>query len=128
MVVPSGPGLATIGKDQRYTEAVQNCDFAIPDSAFMVLLLKWLKGITITKFSGYDFLKEFFVETNITKGDLFLVDPTAEEASINNKYLNKIGIPIDITYHYVAPIYGKDGINDQLLLNVYLYKIICCQF
>ena len=55
MVVPSGPGLATIGKDQRYTKAVQNCDFAIPDSGYMVLLLRWLKGKKIRKFSGYVF-------------------------------------------------------------------------
>ena len=52
MVVPSGPGLATIGKDQRYTKAVQNCDFAIPDSGYMVLLLRWLKGKKIRKFSS----------------------------------------------------------------------------
>ena len=52
MVVPSGPGLATIGKDQRYTKAVQNCDFAIPDSGYMVLLLRWLKGKKI-RIEGY---------------------------------------------------------------------------
>jgi len=40
MVVPSGPGLATIGKDLRYSEAVYNADFAIPDSGYMVLLLR----------------------------------------------------------------------------------------
>ena len=59
MVVPSGPGLAAIGSDLRYTEAVQNCDFAIPDSGYMVLLLKIIKGIKIQKLSGYDFLKQF---------------------------------------------------------------------
>ena len=59
MHVPSGPGLATIGKDSRYTEAVQNSDFAIPDSSYMVLLLRWLKGIKIKKLSGYDFLRIF---------------------------------------------------------------------
>ena len=42
MVVPSGPGLATICNDPRYKEAVQNSDFAIPDSGYMVLLLKVL--------------------------------------------------------------------------------------
>ena len=61
MVVPSGPGLATIGSDLRYTEAVQNCDFAIPDSGYMVLLLKIIKGIKIQKLSGYDFLKQFLI-------------------------------------------------------------------
>ena len=59
MNVPSGPGLATIGKDIRYTEAVQNSDFAIPDSGYMVLLLRWVKGIRIKKLSGYNFLRIF---------------------------------------------------------------------
>ena len=62
MVVPSGPGLATIGKDIRYTLAVQNADFAIADSSYMVLLLKIIKRVKIDKFSGYDFLKHFFNE------------------------------------------------------------------
>ena len=57
MVVPSGPGLATIGKDSRYKEAVQNSDFAIPDSGYIVLLLRVLKHVKIKKLSGYVFLK-----------------------------------------------------------------------
>ena len=47
MVVPSGPGLATIDKDKRYAEAVQKADFAIPDSGYMVLLLKYFKRINL---------------------------------------------------------------------------------
>ena len=62
MVVPSAPGLATVGKNLRYTEAVQNADIAIPDSGYMVLLIRLIKGIKINKFSGYDFLKNFFKE------------------------------------------------------------------
>ena len=49
MVVPSAPGLCTIGKDLNYTKAVQNADFAIPDSRYMVLLLWLLKGYKIKK-------------------------------------------------------------------------------
>ena len=40
MVVPSGPGLATIYNDLNYTEAVKNADFAIPDSGFMLFLCR----------------------------------------------------------------------------------------
>jgi N-acetylglucosaminyldiphosphoundecaprenol N-acetyl-beta-D-mannosaminyltransferase len=116
MVVPSGPGLATIGKDLRYTEAVQNADFAIPDSGYMVLLLRLLKGIKINKFSGYYFFKNFFKE-NFNKNDLFLIDPNKEESKINNAYLNKIGIPIKKSFQYVAPIYGNGKIEDKFLIN-----------
>ncbi len=117
MVVPSGPGLATIGKDQRYTNAVQNCDFAIPDSGYMVLLLRWLKGKKIRKFSGYLFLKHFFNDESFEKNELFLIDPTEKDSKVNNEYLNDIGIPIDTSYQYIAPMYGKGDIRDHTLVN-----------
>lgn len=116
MVVPSGPGLATMGEDLRYTEAVQNADFAIPDSGYMVLLLKLLKGIKIKKLSGYEFLSQFLKE-DFKENYLFLVDPNKEESEINNIYLNKIGIPITNSYHYIAPMYGESKIQDQILLD-----------
>ena len=116
MVVPSGPGLATIGKDIRYTLAVQNADFDIADSSYMVLLLKIIKRVKIDKFSGYDFLKHFFNE-KISKNDLFLIDPNEGQSKLNNDYLNKIGIPIEKSYQYVAPMYGDYKIVDTLLLN-----------
>ena len=116
MVVPSGPGLSTMDKDLKYTEAVLNADFAIPDSGYMVLLLRILKGIKINKFSGYDFLKYFFAE-NFCKNDLFLIDPNEEESKLNNDYLNNIGIPIEKSYQYVAPRYGDYEIADRVLLN-----------
>ena len=94
MVVPSGPGLATIGKDQRYTKAVQNCDFAIPDSGYMVLLLRWLKGKKIRKFSGYVFLKHFFNDESFEKNELFLIDPTEKDSKVNNEYLNDMIIDL----------------------------------
>ena len=115
MVVPSGPGLATIGQDLLYTEAVQNADFAIPDSGYMVLLLRFFKEIKIYKFSGYDFLKHFLKEQFI-KSDLFLIDPNEEESKLNNDYLNELDIPIEKSYQYVAPMYCDEKIEDKALL------------
>jgi len=117
MVVPSGPGLSSIGKDLQYTEAVKNADFAIPDSGFMVLLLRWLKGIKIKKLSGFKFLN-FFLKENFQKNELFLIDPNAYESKKNNDYLNKIGIPIEQSNHYVAPIYNKNKVEDKELINI----------
>jgi len=117
MVVPSGPGLATIYNDLNYTEAVKNADFAIPDSGFMVLLLRWLKGIKIKKLSGFEFLN-FFLKENFRKNELFLIDPNSYESKKNNDYLNKIGIPIEQSNHYVAPIYNKNKVEDKELINI----------
>jgi len=117
MVVPSGPGLATIYNDLNYTEAVKNADFAIPDSGFMVLLLRWLKGIKIKKLSGFEFLN-FFLKENFRKNELFLIDPNSYESKKNNDYLNKIGIPIEQSNHYVAPIYNNHKVEDKDLINI----------
>ena len=116
MVVPSGPGLSTMDKDLKYTEAVLNADFAIPDSGYMVLLLRLLKGIRLSKLSGYEFLNHFFKE-NFNENDIFLIDPNEEESKLNNDYLNNIGIPIEKSYQYVAPRYGDYEIADRVLLN-----------
>ena len=117
MHIPSGPGLATINKDDRYKRAIQSGDFAIPDSGYFVLLLRILKNIKIKKYSGQRFLKDFFASEKFNKGDLFLVDPNKSESKINNEYLNKIGIPISNDYHFVAPIYDKGEIKDKILLD-----------
>ena len=115
MVVPSGPGLSTMDKDLKYTEAVLNADFAIPDSGYMVLLLRLLKGIRLSKLSGYEFLNHFFKE-KFNENDIFLIDPNEEESKLNNDYLNNIGIPIEKSYQYVAPMYYDKKIEDKTLL------------
>ncbi len=82
----------------------------------MVLLLKIFKGIKIKKLSGYDFLKHFLKE-KFYRTNLFLIDPNEEESKLNNDYLNNIGIPIEKSYQYVAPMYGDSEIADRVLLN-----------
>ncbi|SVD07409.1 uncharacterized protein METZ01_LOCUS360263 [marine metagenome] len=116
MVVPSGPGLSTIESDKRYSHAVANSDFAIPDSAYMVLLLRALKCIKIKKLSGYNFLKRFLFEEKLIESEIFLIDPTIKESKLNCNYLASIGIPIDAKYQYVAPMYGSGDIEDLFLI------------
>ena len=118
MIIPSAPGLSTIFKDERYARAVKHADFAIPDSGYMILLLRLFKKIKVKKYSGYSFLKDFFNINEFKKDDLFLIDPNNKESIINNKYLNRIGIPIDLNYHYAAPIYGDGKIIDEALINI----------
>ena len=119
MVVPSGPGLATIDQDKKYYRALQSADFAIADSGFMVILLRLFFGYKIKKLSGLKFFREFIKEKVLQKeGTLFCVDPSELESHRNNKYLNRIGISISIDSHYVAPYYNKHNIEDPRLLAV----------
>ena len=119
MVVPSAPGLATLGSDLQYTKAVQNSDFAIPDSGFMVLLYRIFKGKRIRKLSGAMFIKLFVNEPFLKdKNKIFLVDPNIEESKLNHNYLNGVGIPLSRKNQYIAPIYDKTAIVDTQLLYI----------
>jgi len=119
MVVPSGPGLATIDKDTRYWNALKGADFAIPDSGFMVILARVFFGLKFKKLSGPKFLRSFLKEEILQeKGVLFSVDPDDNESKINNEYLNKLEIPLSSSYQYVAPFYDKNNISDKKLIEV----------
>lgn len=118
MVVPSGPGLSIIDKDDRYYHALKSADFAIPDSGFMIILLRLFFNIRIKKLSGPKFLRKFLNEDVIRKPNkLFLIDPNLKESLLNKEYLNSSGIPISSEYQYIAPYYGKCEISDKDLID-----------
>ena len=85
MVLPSGPGLSTIYTDKIYHRSIQNADVALFDSGYFVLLLRIFKGIKVSKFSGYKFLKSFFVSHRNKK--IFCIEVDKKSAKINKKYL-----------------------------------------
>jgi UDP-N-acetyl-D-mannosaminuronic acid transferase (WecB/TagA/CpsF family) len=119
MVVPAAPALAMINSDAKYHEALQKSDFAIPDSGFMILILRLFKGIKLKKLSGLEFLRKFLNDEKLKESnDIFFIDPTLEDSLINNNYLRRIGIIIEKSHHYVAPIYNNDNIIDTILLDI----------
>ncbi len=117
MIVPSAPSLAYAKEDEIYHEALKGSDFAIPDSSFMVLLIRAVKGIKLRVISGLKFLHRFLDESELkqSSGRLFLVDPSAREKTLNQRYLLSKGIAIDDADHYVAPWYPK-SVQDAKLL------------
>ena len=50
LVLPSGPGLATIKSDFRYYKALKNADLVLFDSGYFCLLLRFLKNINVQNF------------------------------------------------------------------------------
>jgi len=117
MVAPAAPALVEIKNNPIYYRALLVSDFAIPDSGFMVLVLKYLKGIKIQKLSGVEFLRGFIEKYN-NSDNLFLVDPNINSVKTNNEFLRKSGINISRDNHYVAPIYEKNKIVDPKLLEI----------
>jgi len=119
MVVPSGPGLSTIDKDTKYWKSLKGADFAIPDSGFMIILLRLFFNFKIRKLSGPKFFRKFVDEKILTEeGMIFSIDPNEHESNINREYLNQKGIPITSEYQYTAPLYNKVDIIDPKLINI----------
>jgi len=117
MVVPSGPGLATIDIDKKYYKSLLHSDFALVDSSFMALLYRLFYFKRIRKLSGAKFIRKFFNEDILKEqNSLFLIDPSNKEMIKNRLYLKSKGIRIEDDYQYVAPFYDKEDITDYELL------------
>jgi UDP-N-acetyl-D-mannosaminuronic acid transferase (WecB/TagA/CpsF family) len=107
VVVPSAPVLKDIVHDHRSREALLCADFAIADSALMVLLWNFLQGDNIPKLSGLKYLRALIENPQFrSKGATFWVMPTPKSAARNLRWLKKQGVGAEDEALYVAPMYG----------------------
>lgn len=60
-VFQSAPGLASIYSQKKYYDLLIKADFVFFDSSFFVLLLNFLKNLSVVRFSGYKFYLGWFV-------------------------------------------------------------------
>lgn len=119
LVVPSGPGLATITSDQTYYNSLLNADIVIADSGFMALLWNITHKSKVRRISGLEFLHHCVTDRDIKRNpSILLVNPQKKEAFANINYLRKKGFKLNETNSYVAPIYPKDKIEDENLLKL----------
>ena len=58
---PAAPPLATLELNSEYHKSLTSSDYVFFDSGYFVLLLRYLKGIKVKKFSGYKFLNIIFL-------------------------------------------------------------------
>jgi N-acetylglucosaminyldiphosphoundecaprenol N-acetyl-beta-D-mannosaminyltransferase len=117
MVVPSGPGLATLDTDEMYRDALVGADFAIVDSFFLAMLWFLATGHRVHRVSGLTFLRAFFSQANgRNEGALFLVNPTDEDGEANLKYLKARGFAVESKSCYTAPNYTRQTLHDERLL------------
>jgi N-acetylglucosaminyldiphosphoundecaprenol N-acetyl-beta-D-mannosaminyltransferase len=117
VVLPSGPGLSTIYSDKIYHKSLQNADIALFDSGYFVFLLRIFKGLKVSKFSGYKFLKLFLSYSKNKK--FFSIEVDRRSAIINRKYLKKLNIDIK-NKQYIAPFYKRNS----CILDINLLKIL----
>ena len=114
-VFPAGPALATIDQSKKYHESLIKADIVFFDSGFFVLLLKFLKNLSVIKFSGYRFLNLFFnYLKNNKKKSIFCIDPNSKFSKSNKNLLKSLGV--QKVHNYLAPNYNSKSLLDRKLL------------
>jgi N-acetylglucosaminyldiphosphoundecaprenol N-acetyl-beta-D-mannosaminyltransferase len=117
IVVPAAPALADLPTNAAYRESVEKSDFAITDSAYMVLLWKCLTGQTLPRISGLKLLRGLLAGDKLHEaGSSVWIMPSKVEKQVNLKWLNHNGYPVTEDECYVAPLYAHGAISDPALL------------
>src|SRR5208282_1624555 len=107
VVVPAAPALKNLPQDEGYRDALLGADFAIPDSAFMVIMWNLIERDRIRKLSGLKYLRTLLRQTGFREpGASFWVMPSAASASRNRNWLGRNGVPLADENIYLAPQYG----------------------
>ena len=82
LVAPAASSLSEIKTNKIYYRSLINSNFAIFDSGFFCLLLRFFKRTKVKKFSGYLFLKLLLEKFSI----LFLILLGTKVFSFNSKF------------------------------------------
>ncbi len=116
-VVPSGPGLAQLDRDDAYRRALEQSDVALTDSGAMVLLWRLRSGERINRISGLQFIRALLAADDFRRPHaVFWVMPSEHEAAANLAWLNAHDVPTGPDDTYVAPRYDAGAVSDPALV------------
>jgi N-acetylglucosaminyldiphosphoundecaprenol N-acetyl-beta-D-mannosaminyltransferase len=116
LVVPAAPALKDLGSNEGYREALVSADFAITDSAFMVLIWNCIDRDRIRRVSGLAYLREFLSRPEMrASGTTFWIMASAQSAHRNADWLSLRGLSLTPDDIYVAPLY-RGEMADPILL------------
>jgi UDP-N-acetyl-D-mannosaminuronic acid transferase (WecB/TagA/CpsF family) len=116
LVVPAAPALKDLPTNTSYREALVHADLAITDSAFMVLIWNMQNFRWIKRLSGLTYLRCLLHEPTVRQpGNTLWIMASPVSAACNVAWLAQHGIEVPADNVYLAPMYGKD-IEDQELL------------
>jgi UDP-N-acetyl-D-mannosaminuronic acid transferase (WecB/TagA/CpsF family) len=119
VVVPAAPALLDLQRDLEYRQALQEADFAITDSGFLVLLWNFMNRDRIHRVSGYEYLKLLLAKPEFrTPGSVLWVMPSHESMERNLAWLRANDHPFEIADCHVAPMYSKGAVYDEKLLEL----------
>jgi UDP-N-acetyl-D-mannosaminuronic acid transferase (WecB/TagA/CpsF family) len=117
VVVPAASALVDLPRDVHYREALEQSDFAITDSGFMVILWKILTGEKLIRISGLKLVRGL-LETDAFRqaGSSVWIMPTPHEMEVNVEWLSRNGYAVTKDDCFIAPVYPKGPISDPELL------------
>jgi UDP-N-acetyl-D-mannosaminuronic acid transferase (WecB/TagA/CpsF family) len=119
IVVPAAPALVDLTTDIDYRNALEKSDLAITDSGYMVVLWKFLTGQSLPRISGLKLLRGLLEGEELKRpGRSFWIMPSAREAAVNLRWLQRHGYSVTGKHCYVAPMYPKGAILDPDLLKL----------
>ncbi|MGA7156582.1 MAG: WecB/TagA/CpsF family glycosyltransferase [Acidobacteriaceae bacterium] len=117
LVVPAAPALKDLETNASYREALVSADLAITDSAYMVMVWNRLQNDSIRRVSGLEYLRELLKQPDIRQpGNTFWIMASPLSAQRNLKWLMGEGIEVPEECVYLAPIFGRETIEDTELL------------
>jgi N-acetylglucosaminyldiphosphoundecaprenol N-acetyl-beta-D-mannosaminyltransferase len=120
IVVPSAPVMTRLEEDPAHREALEGADFAVTDSAYMVLLWLLRTGERATRISGLRLLRGIFARREFRgRGETFWVMPSAGDSEANLAWLRGQGFEVAGDDAYIAPMYPRQGpISDRRLVDL----------
>lgn len=119
VVVPAAPALVDLPTDVDYRDALEQSDFAITDSGFMVLLWKILTGRSLIRISGLKLLRGLLAGDELRRpGSSFWIMPTAKELEVNLEWLTRNKYALTRDQCFVAPLYPRGPLCDPNLLRL----------
>jgi len=117
VVVPAAPALVDLPTDVDYREALEQSDFAITDSGFMVLLWKILTGRSLIRISGLKLLRGLLAKDDLRRpGSSVWIMPTVREMEVNVEWLSRNNYAVTKDSCFIAPVYPKGPLSDPDLL------------
>jgi UDP-N-acetyl-D-mannosaminuronic acid transferase (WecB/TagA/CpsF family) len=116
IVAPSATCFARLTEDAIYRRALTEADVVLPDSGFMVLLWRILRGGRIERISGLAYFKELLRQPAVHEPDrTFWIFPKESARDKGVGWLTAQGFRINSADCYVAPIYGA-AVEDEILV------------
>jgi exopolysaccharide biosynthesis WecB/TagA/CpsF family protein len=116
IVAPSGTCFRRLQRDEVYRRAMTHADLILPDSGFMVLLWRVLRGKRLTRISGLAYLNDLLGRAAFRQDRSVLwVLPDESAKAQSLVWLQSHGFFTSADDCYIAPIYGAK-VEDPALL------------